>query len=355
MDPKNYGGGYLIQRAVSCRQGLSNAQHLNSRDYKTVIGLSSTRIDKIWLAEIHMNEILLQICITGFLGLSIFFLVFSAFRYRQTDVVPIHRQFAQSMGANTPKTLFDQPLFKPFLGAAIIWAQRFQVQSLRDFIRQHLDASGNPNNYSVQEYVAICLLCSLFTGIVTIFLSLLVLMSLDLIIVTGLAIMGFFVPLFALKSTSDGRVRNISKQLPYTLDLIGLMMGSGSTFNEAVTTIIRDQPDDDFNQELALVLAEIDLGSSRGVALSNMASRIPLESLRSIIGAINQAESLGTPLSTILRNQADMMRMHRSVRAEKLSASASLRLMLPNVLILVAVVIFLFGPMIIKHMRGELF
>jgi tight adherence protein C len=302
-----------------------------------------------------MQETILQFATTGFLGFSIFMLVFSAFRYRQTDVVPIHRQFARAMGANTPKTLFDQPLFKPLLGAALIWAQRFQFQSLRDFIRQHLDASGNPNNYSVQEYVAICLLCCLFTGIATIFLSMLVLLYLDLVIVTFLTMVGFFIPLFVLKSASSARVRNISKQLPYTLDLIGLMMGSGSTFNEAVITIIRDQPDDDFNQELALVLAEVDLGSSRGTALRNMAIRIPLESLRSIIGAINQAESLGTPLSTILRNQADMMRMHRSVRAEKLSASASLRLMLPNVLILMAVVIFLFGPMIIKYMRGELF
>ncbi len=302
-----------------------------------------------------MHELLIQLGVTGYLGLSIFLLVFSAFRYRQNDVVPIHRQFTRAMGANTPKTLFDQPVLKPFLGAAIIWAQRFQVLSLRDYIRQHLDASGNPNNYSVQEYIAICLLCRLFSGISAIVLSFLVLMSLNPIILALLTVLGFFGPLFALKSASDARVRRISKQLPYTLDLIGLMMGSGSTFNEAVTTIIRDQPDDDFNQELALVLAEVDLGSSRGTALRNMAIRIPLESLRSIIGAINQAESLGTPLSTILRNQADMMRMHRSVRAEKLSASASLRLMLPNVLILVAVVIFLFGPMIIKWQRGELF
>ncbi|MBL4701267.1 MAG: type II secretion system F family protein [Phycisphaeraceae bacterium] len=302
-----------------------------------------------------MYDLILQISITGFLGLSIFMLVFFAFRFRQCDVVPIHRQFTKALGANTPLTIFDQPLLKPFLGAALIWAQRFQVQSLRTYLRQHLDASGNPNNYSVQEYIAICLLCSLLTGIITFFMSMLVLLYLDLIVLMVLTVIGFFIPIFALKSNSDSRVRRISKQLPYTLDLIGLMMGSGSTFNEAVITMIRDQPSDDFNQELQFVLAEIDLGSSRSTALRNMATRIPLESLRSIIGAINQAESLGTPLSDILRNQADMMRMHRSVRAEKLSASASLRLMLPNVMILVAVVIFLFGPMIIKHMRGELF
>jgi tight adherence protein C len=146
----------------------------------------------------------------------------------------------------------------------------------------------------------------------------------------------------------------IARQLPYTLDLIALMMGAGSTFTEAIQTIIREDPEDDFNQELRIVLSEIEFGTKRATALSNMAERIPMDALRSIVGAVNQAETLGTPLSEILKNQSNMLRMHRSVEAEKVSASASLRILVPTMLILVAVVIFLFGPLIIRWMRGEL-
>ena len=49
-----------------------------------------------------------------------------------------------------------------------------------------------------------------------------------------------------------------------------------------------------------------------------------------------------------------MLRMHRTVRAEKISASASLRILVPSVLILVAVVIFVFGPVLVRMMKGQL-
>jgi hypothetical protein len=41
--------------------------------------------------------------------------------------------------------------------------------------------------------------------------------------------------------------------------------------------------------------------------------------------------------------------MQRSVRAEKLAASASLRILLPLMLILVAVALMLIAPMVIRY------
>ena len=122
----------------------------------------------------------------------------------------------------------------------------------------------------------------------------------------------------------------------------------------AVQTLIRDAPEEDMNQELRIALSEIEFGATRAAALSHLAKRIPLEPLHSVIAAINQAEKLGTPLSTILKLQADMLRMHRGVRAEKLSASASLRILVPSTMILMAVVVIVFSPMIIRALRGEL-
>jgi tight adherence protein C len=102
------------------------------------------------------------------------------------------------------------------------------------------------------------------------------------------------------------------------------------------------------------VQAEIDFGSTRARALASMAERIPLDSLRSVVGAINQAEALGTPLSTILKNQSGMIRMIRSVRAEEASASASMRILIPSMIILLAVVLVVFAPMILRWMEGRL-
>ena len=139
--------------------------------------------------------------------------------------------------------------------------------------------------------------------------------------------------------------------MPYTLDLIALMMQAGSAFSEAIQTMIRDDPEQDFNQELRIVLAEIEYGTRRADALRNLAERIPLDTLRSIVGAVNQAEALGTPLSEILKSQSDMIRMHRSVRAEKLSAKASLRILMPMVLILAAALFTLFGSLVVRRLK----
>ncbi len=302
-----------------------------------------------------MDSLLLQFSVTGLMGGSFFLLIWSVFRTPVSDAVPVHRQFTSALGAEQRQTFFEKPLLGRVMKITLLWARRLGLPGLRRYIRQHLDASGNPNNYSVDEYLSICLVCSIVMGLSALALSLLVLGTLDLVVICVLGAMGFGIPIWLLKGASATRLMRISKQLPYTLDLIALMMGAGSTFNEAVGTIIRDQPEDELNQELKMVLAQIDLGTSRSEALALLGVRIPLDALRSVIGAANQAQVLGTPLSTIFKSQSDMMRMYRSVRAEKLSASASLRLMFPNVLILVAVVIFLFGPMMIKYMQGSLF
>ena len=143
--------------------------------------------------------------------------------------------------------------------------------------------------------------------------------------------------------------------MPYTLDLVSLAMGAGATFTEAVRTVVREDPEHPFNVELNTVLAEVGLGTTRQQALRNMIDRIALESLRSIVAAIIQAEALGSPLSDVLKGQADLMRLQRSVRAEKLAAQASVRILLPGVLILVSVVLTIFAPLIILAVRGELF
>jgi len=88
-------------------------------------------------------------------------------------------------------------------------------------------------------------------------------------------------------------------------------------------------------------------------ALSHVADRVPLESLRSVIGAVIQAQTLGTPVATVLSLQSEMLRVQRSVRAEKLSASASLRVLIPSMVILIGVVGLVFAPLIVRFFRGE--
>lgn len=291
----------------------------------------------------------IQIVVSLMLFTSVFLLVWSLFRFPVTPEVPIHRRIAMAMGAYERKTVFENPALMPVMNLFLVISQRFGFPAMRDWIRRKLDATGNPNSYSIEEYLAICLATSAMLAGATVLIGLVLFQWFDPMITLVMMGLGFGIPLWLLNDEAGSRVARISKKLPYTLDLIALMLAAGSTFTEAIETLIRDEPEDDLNQELRLCMAEIEFGTRRAEALTHMAQRIPLETLRSIVGAINQAEAMGTPLSEILKNQSSMIRMHRSVRAEKLSASASLRILLPTMIILAAAVLALFGPLIVRR------
>jgi tight adherence protein C len=300
---------------------------------------------------IPLGQILISLIVAG----ATFLLVWSLFRVPVQAQPPLHQQLAIALGARRRQTLFEAPWSAAWLQWYLNIARRLQSGALRNLVRRDLNASGNPSGYSIEEYIALCLACATGFGVVATFLVFLTTGSFSLLTLLGTAILGFGTPLWTMRQAADARVLRIGRQLPYTMDLVALMMAAGSTFTEAIDTLIRDSPEEDLNEELRIVLSEIEFGSKRATALANMADRIPLDTLRSVIGAVNQAEALGTPLAEILKNQATMMRMHRSVRAEKLAASASLRILFPSMFILMAVVIVVFGPtLILPWLRGGL-
>lgn len=294
--------------------------------------------------------LILALVSSVFVFAGVFLPIYALFRYPVPAEPPIHRQIAQAVGVDQ-ETVFENPMLAPLLNLCMQVALRMNITSIRGKIRQDLNASGNPSGYTVDQYLALSIFAALVAMSAGIVLDFALLGGRALLMTIPLMLaIGFALPVLTLSSAAGKRVARISKQLPYTLDLVSLVMAAGSSFTEAVETLIRDNPEDDLNQELRLALSEMEYGSTRAAALQNLADRIPLESLRSVVGAVNQAEKLGTPLSTILKLQAEMLRMHRGVRAEKLSASASLKILVPSMLILIAVVAVIGAPLVINFL-----
>ncbi|MEM7624883.1 MAG: type II secretion system F family protein [Planctomycetota bacterium] len=279
--------------------------------------------------------------------------VIAVFRYPVSATTPTNRRIARALGADRA-TIFEQPILAPVLNIFVRLAERLSLPKLRKDVRQDLDASGNASGYTVDQYLAICLFVGAAAGVAGGLAELSLGGGLLLIVLPICMACGFYVPLILLHGARSRRVIAIARQLPYTLDLIALVMAAGSSFGEAIETLIRDDPEDDLNQELQIALSEIEFGATRASALSNLGERIPLESLRSVVAAVNQSEKLGTPMSAILKVQAEMLRAHRGVIAEKKSASASLRILVPSMMIMIACVTIIFSPMIIRYMKGDL-
>lgn len=264
------------------------------------------------------------------------------------------RAAAIATGHDDRVTIFENVVFRPILWLLLSAATKLNVPRFREKIRLQLIASGNPDYFTPEEYIALsmfygCVLAAMLEAFY--FLAFgsfgFFILLLGFIVGSGIAIMQLF-------SNASKRLRQITRQLPYSLELISLAMGAGATFTEAVKTVIREEKDNPLSEEFTAMLSEIEFGTTRSDALLNVAARVPLDSVQTIVASVRQAEELGTPLATVLRDQAQLLRMQRSVRAENLAASASIKILVPCLLLVMAVIMIVFGPWIVRIFKEGL-
>ncbi len=264
------------------------------------------------------------------------------------------REAAIATGHDDRVTIFENAVFRPILWFLLSAATKLNIPRFREKIRLQLIASGNPDYFTPEEYIALSMFygCVLAVIIETFYFLAFgsfgfFILLLGFIVGSGIAIMQLF-------SNASNRLRKITRQLPYSLELISLAMGAGATFTEAVKTVIREEKDNPLNEEFTAMLSEIEFGTTRSDALLNVAARVPIDSVQTIVASVRQAEELGTPLATVLRDQAQLLRMQRSVRAENLAASASIKILVPCLLLVMAVIMIVFGPWIVRIFKEGL-
>jgi tight adherence protein C len=311
--------------------------------------------DMLIASSVFGTEPWWDVAIAAGLFTATFLLVVAVFGQPGRIRMSAQREAALAMGHTDRKTVFEKVWLQPVMWMLLLAAHRLALPRLKAWLRRTLVAAGSPEYYTPEEYLAL----SMLTGLVLVFLieilHLLLLGRFSLLLLgTGL-FLGVGLSIYQIYATASKRLREITRRVPYSLDLIALAMGAGATFTEAVQTVVREKSDDPLNVELRTMLAEMDLGTTRRQALENLGVRVPLEMLRGVVASIIQAEELGTPLADVLHSEATLMRLHRSVRAENAAAVASVRILIPSLLILMSVVLAIFGPAIIQAARRGLF
>ncbi len=299
-----------------------------------------------------------DILISVLLFAMVFMVIISVFSARGSVTLSPQRAAAIATGHTDRKTIFENPIFRPVMWIFLSIAFSLRLPGTKKFIKDKIIAAGSPNYYTSEEYLALSMLAGFGLGVVLMIGRFIVAGDFTLLGLVAGFVVGVALSIYQLTDKASTRLMKITKQLPYAIDLIALAMGSGATFTEAVKTITRptnDDEDDPLKVELRALLAEIDLGTPRREALISMTNRAPLESIRGLVASVTQAEELGTPLEKVLHDQATLMRMHRSVRAENKAAVASVRILIPCLLLVVAVMLGIFGPAIIRTMQEGLF
>ncbi len=282
-------------------------------------------------------------------------LVIAAFAQQGQIKVSDQRAAALATGHSDRRTVFEKPLLQPVMWLMLGLSHRLAIPKAKAWLRRTLISAGSPEYYTAEEYLALSMLTGVSLAIMLEVLNLFVNNSLSIVALIAGVVIGTGLSLYQIYSKAAERMREVTRRVPYALDLIALAMGAGATFTEAVQTVVNEKSKDPFNVELRTVLAEMDLGTTRRKALENLAERVPVEMLQSIVASVIQAEELGTPLAEVLHSEATLMRLQRSVRAENAAAVASVRILVPSLLILMSVILTVFGPAIIRATTGGLF
>lgn len=166
--------------------------------------------------------------------------------------------------------------------------------------------------------------------------------------------LGAAVPFLQISGEAQRRLKQISRGLPYAVDLIALGMSAGLDFPGAIRQLVEksSDPDDALVGELRRVLQELQLGRTRKQALTDMGKRAPTLVVTEFVSAIVQAEERGNPVADVLAIQAATSRQRRTVAAEEAAARAGVAMVGPLMLLFLCIMILLIGPIALKLSKG---
>jgi tight adherence protein C len=143
------------------------------------------------------------------------------------------------------------------------------------------------------------------------------------------ASLGAFWPLAWIREHRAKRLRDISRSLPFYLDIVTLSVESGTNLTGALSHAVAKGPAGPLQAELERVLSDVRAGRTRAEALRALAERIDLPAIASWVAALVSAERQGSSLGPILRAQAEQRRQERFQLAEKLAMRAPVKMLFP--------------------------
>lgn len=229
---------------------------------------------------------------------------------------------------------------------------RVLPRRLREKLEVLLGRAGHPGELTAAEVAALSELggCAL----TPLGLALWLCLELTPLVLPAAVVLGASYPLLWLRDKAKARAQAIVRALPYNLDLLTLSVEAGLDFAAAIGKVVEKGRRGPLADELSLLLRELRLGKTREEALRNLAARVGIASVSSLVSALVQADRMGTPLGKVLRILATQLRVERTQRAEKLANEAPVKMLFPLVcFIFPTVFLMLFGPIAYQVFVGE--
>lgn len=165
---------------------------------------------------------------------------------------------------------------------------------------------------------------------------------------------GYFGPMYWLRSRVTERRLRIEEALPNALDLMQVSLEAGLGFDAAMTRVgnelTRVAPE--LGWEFLTVQRQVAAGRPRDAALADMALRTGVETVRSFANVVTQSMQFGSSMSEALISYANELRVMRELKAVEMANKLPVKmsgvlaaLMMPVLLLITA------GPVVIRMIR----
>jgi len=259
---------------------------------------------------------------------------------------------------SAPKELNDQldrpfaeRVIAPFQRRALAIGRRISGADTAERIRRKLDLAGNPPGWTVDRVLSgkvVGAVAGLIGGLV--FSLMLSSPAVKVVVVLGIAVVGFFAPNLYLYQRTHERSERLQRDLPDAIDLLTISVESGLGFDAALQQVARNT-EGPLADELSRVLREMQIGQGRSDALRALAERTNVADVRTFVGAMVQADSFGIPVAQVLRVQSAEIRVKRRQRAEEKAQQVPVKITIPLIFcILPTLFIAVMGPAVLSIM-----
>lgn len=285
---------------------------------------------------------------TGFMVWAVLGIVFAK-RKDRDNLDSMERKRIQQLRDNYITFRLFEPLVRELepINAAVM------SPSQQDLIALELNVASANTPWKPTEYYAVKQAESFLLGLV---LFALLAIFLPVVIAALAAMMvaaiNLALAIMAIPQSASSRRRQFKRRLPHAVDIMALLLQAGANFNDAIKVVAKEDRGNALGDEFARIKQQLDLNRTQVESLNGLKDRIRDEDTSDLIRAICKGVELGTPMSTILQTQADQMRLKRSQWGEKAAKEAEVKMTGPNLLIMLACIIVIMGPILLPIVYG---
>ncbi len=236
------------------------------------------------------------------------------------------RKRARSLSA-AAESASDTGVVKVDRTRADLW-ERFTPSSTLRRLERNLVLAGHPEGWT-RERVVLMKPAAAVLGLL--FGALLVSKTTNpLMPLVALGIVGFcyMVPDLLVYNQATKRQDEIQKRLPDMLDQIVISLEAGVGF-EAALSKAAERGTGPLAEEASRLMQDMSLGMARREAYLALAERTSVEELRTFCKAVVQAEEFGVSVASVVRSQAQEMRLSRRRRAEAQAQQVPVKILVP--------------------------